>query len=1322
MASTADARTSETGPSENSSGLLATMRLGKYRIERQLGAGGMGTVFLALDSELRRTVALKVLPKERASNPQLVRRFKSEGQSAARLEHENIVKVFEAGEIDGHLYIALEYIDGVDVQELVRKRGFLPVRRSIEIVRQVAAALQHAFERGIVHRDIKPSNLLIRKDGVVKLADMGLARAIDETIESSITHAGMTVGTVDYISPEQGSDSKQADIRSDLYSLGCSWFHMLTGEVPYPDGTAIDKLRAHSTARIPDPRQYNDRIPAAVVAVLQRMMSKKPDNRYQTPLELIDDLKQPSLLHRETGAADIAGLALSASEVEDEERVETGHGAGVDTLFDPGPSRRSKPGKSASPVSRRDARRTDSAEESEDEPPHPDVHRPDIRRAETKRNNARQPDTRSTTKPDGKTKPVGKEKRTGAAHDSKSARDLPPRSERPGQFAVSHSVIDPATLKAVGFGLVVLAVVSAIGWLIWRASQDPGGDLPPSGANPFARGADDAPLNIPPVVKAPSKQGPVAPPPTEITNFRPADPFPGVRDSAADAGVADVPRWVYEARERTRPSAQTVIVDPTGSDHRTAADALNALPSAGGILEFRGRGPFAIDELTVKAGQDVLLRAADGSQPVLHLADAASQINVRGGSLELNGLHLVASGRGRSAANPLINLESATILVRNGSITLADPADASVAAVRLAAPAGENSRCVLENVLLRGNNLSAATLDGPGHGLVVGNCLIAAGDAPVVTVLNPSGDGLDPVAVNATVELLASFAMSRNSAFACVQPAGSPPPNVHLRVRKSILEGDGSAASAVRLSPWPETLSSVLDQPRATGLHLSSEQSIWAGWSQLTLLQSTAGGDPVSVVDDAQWLQFWRTPLSTGSNIAPLNPPPESEQQSIDAASVQSRLTQRFGPDIQLDACLDGAVLPQLPASLIARLVAESARPRVPENLDAAFSGPVVTFDLNKNGLKLNRLLNGPECPDGARVILTASKKALIEPVVLQGKSLRLEFDSGNEPVTFEPATRAGIDRPQALFRVENGRLDLVNARLRIPSSETSSYPLRLLQVVDGSFVVRRCILLGQFGAGSQDVPTIEWDGGGDPSRFGLIEDSLIAGRTQAIGGRIQGQLLEINNSIAVSGGDVLRFVTAASDKTGTVHISRSTLSAAAAFFRIEPPADGPAGPLQVFVDDSIYGPPTVESNGLALLVQQARGDQTAPLDWWESRTAISDRIQRFRVADDSRTTPQAMDEIWLRGWGPDHINNTVSGPLSVILAVPDIDLAKPRPTDFQLDSRSLAATAAADGGPLGARIESVGPAQIATAGPAGSAAPVPKSPVAPRKGNRIDF
>ena len=269
--------------------------LGKYQIERKLGQGGMGTVYLARNTDLKKLVALKVLPRDKAKNPILVRRFKAEAQAAGQLEHPNIVSVYDTGEADGFLYIAMEYVEGIDLFEQVRRRGVIPVKRSIEIIKQVASALQHAFEHNIVHRDIKPSNLLLRHDGVVKVTDLGLARSIDDTLETNITRAGTTVGTVDYMAPEQARSSKSADVRSDIYSLGCTWYQMLTGEPPYAEGSLTNKLQAHAIKPLRDPREKNENIPEGLIAVLQRMTAKKPADRYQTPAELLEDLANSKL-------------------------------------------------------------------------------------------------------------------------------------------------------------------------------------------------------------------------------------------------------------------------------------------------------------------------------------------------------------------------------------------------------------------------------------------------------------------------------------------------------------------------------------------------------------------------------------------------------------------------------------------------------------------------------------------------------------------------------------------------------------------------------------------------------------------------------------------------------------------------------------------------------------------------------------------------------------------------------------------------------------------------------------------------------------------
>ena len=310
-------------PSGNASADLRTF--GRYVIEKKLGEGGMGAVYRAVDSNLKRTVALKILPREKAQNSILVKRFQAEAQAAAQLRHKNIVCVYDSGELDGYLYIAMEFVDGIDVQDLVMRKGALSIKRSLDIIKQVARALEHAHEQTIVHRDIKPANLLIDRDGNVKLADMGLARSIAETEEAGITRAGTTVGTVDYMSPEQARDSKSADCRSDIYSLGATWYHMLVGRPLFPKGDLLNKITAHATEAPPDPRDIRPNIPESVVQIMHRMLEKKSDRRYQTPTELLHDLENGFSASGTTGDGEqvlsfdiLAGLAEEDTEADAE--------------------------------------------------------------------------------------------------------------------------------------------------------------------------------------------------------------------------------------------------------------------------------------------------------------------------------------------------------------------------------------------------------------------------------------------------------------------------------------------------------------------------------------------------------------------------------------------------------------------------------------------------------------------------------------------------------------------------------------------------------------------------------------------------------------------------------------------------------------------------------------------------------------------------------------------------------------------------------------------------------------------------------------------
>lgn len=291
--------------------------LGEYRIVKEIGRGGMAIVYEALEDSTGLHVALKVLPRDQMQDELLVKRFKAEARAAQQLQHANIVNVLSSGEIDGFLYIAMEFIDGIDVLELVRRKGVLSVKRSVDIMKQVALALEHAHARNIVHRDIKPSNLLIDRTGTVKLADMGLARSLTSSEKSGLTKEGTTVGTVDYMSPEQTRDSRSADCRSDIYSLGATWYHMLTGQAMFPEGDLINRISAHASEPVPDPRELNEDLPDGVVAILHRMVEKDPDDRYQTMSEFLHELKTANLKRRELTVDVLASLADADDEEDD---------------------------------------------------------------------------------------------------------------------------------------------------------------------------------------------------------------------------------------------------------------------------------------------------------------------------------------------------------------------------------------------------------------------------------------------------------------------------------------------------------------------------------------------------------------------------------------------------------------------------------------------------------------------------------------------------------------------------------------------------------------------------------------------------------------------------------------------------------------------------------------------------------------------------------------------------------------------------------------------------------------------------------------------
>jgi serine/threonine-protein kinase len=322
----------------------------------------MGRVFKARQKVLNRVVALKVIRKECLDNPKVNRRFQREILAAGQLSHPHIVRAYDADQVNGTYYIAMEYIDGVDLAKLLKDGAPLPVEQACEYIRQAALGLQHAFERGMVHRDIKPANLLVSQAaasdrrrssgliprptnlppangaapakqesgvrsrsgmvpridaypwGVVKILDMGLARYTDPNTGQTATHLtqlGSVMGTPEFIAPEQARDSHNSDIRADLYSLGCTLYFLLTGQPPFPNGNITEKLLQHQFEQPPPADKVRKArfmawlestqttgvseemfdIPSQVDAVLCRLLAKRPEDRYQTPIELANELQ-----------------------------------------------------------------------------------------------------------------------------------------------------------------------------------------------------------------------------------------------------------------------------------------------------------------------------------------------------------------------------------------------------------------------------------------------------------------------------------------------------------------------------------------------------------------------------------------------------------------------------------------------------------------------------------------------------------------------------------------------------------------------------------------------------------------------------------------------------------------------------------------------------------------------------------------------------------------------------------------------------------------------------------------------------------------------
>lgn len=269
-------------------GVHVKKQVGGYRLIRRIGEGGMGEVYLAEQLSMHRTVAIKILHQKWADDEEFRKRFLLEARAAGKLSHPNIIQVFDVGKYQGLYYFSMEYIDGVTVDDLIRHDGPIALEKVIDITLQVCEALEYLSEQGIVHRDIKPANIMVMKDGTVKLADFGFIQ--QAVVDRELMQEGTTIGTPDYISPEQARGERDLDVRSDIYSLGASVYHMLAGKTMYT-GSCSTVMRAHLDVQPPDLKALRSDIPERLVEIVDKMTTKSPIDRYQSPDDVQKELE-----------------------------------------------------------------------------------------------------------------------------------------------------------------------------------------------------------------------------------------------------------------------------------------------------------------------------------------------------------------------------------------------------------------------------------------------------------------------------------------------------------------------------------------------------------------------------------------------------------------------------------------------------------------------------------------------------------------------------------------------------------------------------------------------------------------------------------------------------------------------------------------------------------------------------------------------------------------------------------------------------------------------------------------------------------------------
>jgi serine/threonine protein kinase len=1071
-----------------------SIRIGKYEVLSHVATGGMGAVYKARDTETGREVALKVLSPEMAAKPAMVERFRREAKHAAKLCHENVVTLHEFSETNHTYYLVMEFIDGIDLAEYINRKGPLDPQEALEIIVQACRAIDHAYQQGVVHRDIKPSNFLLTRQGermVVKLTDLGLARETSNE-EFRVTRAGTTIGTLDYMSPEQARDSGLADIRSDLYSLGSTWYHLLAGHPPFPKGGLGERLHRILHEEPADVRQSNPRVSAAMASVVHRLLAKRRSQRYQTPAELLRDLEalqrgEPLLTPQQA----LEGLAQDEGE--------------------PAPPPRKK--------NRRldDGRRTPRS-------------LPSRSRLDTKAGKSTAEvsniDTGETARPylwyglGGAAiilivvLAVALSLRRGHRQDSLAEQTPNPAG--------------PASLPSVP-----LPIPS-------KPQRNPD-----TGKRPSESTANTAPPSKPtwPALYRPSE-------PIDAAALRKEIDAPWIAASPPKSTV----ELIVGRLPLSSPSSVSPGAEGGAKTFRSLAAACKAIPAgATGIIELRDNGPF-FDLPAAVADRNLVIRAAKGYHPLLVWdvqrtlderrrnqdrrdagpTDPLVFLDVRHGNLTLEGVHVAFKWpEAPSAQAAVLRVEDGDLSVSGCTFSVAGKPRDGVTLARftttpppLSPPVpGEDKRrgrCRFERCYARGAKMSILDLNAPGAQVLFENCLLVGEDVPLLQVRAANDPPTHLRVVRSTMicgknllELRPAKPTDHDPAFDWLSW------DVLLSHKKSEAGGE-----LLRLS---DDISSRYMSWRAINC-------LYAGWSNLL-----GGSTSIPATDVSAWRRLWERTEGdvvqaerwpTAAFLEPAEVPARTygTAGSLVAFAASTAADQLLGCDLdRLPLARDNWLSLTFDrfAILAPSVPDNSDAPEIPVSNDGLFHGAQVNLNQTDLGVYLQSVQKSYRLAPEIVLRLSGSGERLTTPLHFKGSNVVVYFEpppEKMEPLVLAPAGRGPAE---ALFDVEQGNLSIINGNVRFSEAAEARVVPWLIKIRGGDLrLFHTHLQVPPRDSGAAFRGLIALDGSGDTAaervRSCLVNESVLASARDAIAVEGIGARVLLTQTLLIAGGDAI--------------------------------------------------------------------------------------------------------------------------------------------------------------------------------------------------------